>query len=85
MNLKLFTEVCLTQNISTEQLQKGDVAVLVDIVTHPTGGEDGAILELFNAVGDSLGVRTVPISAVAPLQANQLPTVRPHQKVSTSV
>lgn len=76
MQLELYKEVALTRDIAAENLQKGDVATLIDIVPHPLGGEDGAILELFNAVGDSVAVTVVPLSAIAPLQPNQMPTVR---------
>ncbi len=77
MQLELYKEVALTRDIPEENLRQGDVAVLVEIVGHPTGGEDGAVLELFNAVGDSLAVTVVPLSAIAPLRADQMPAVRP--------
>jgi hypothetical protein len=77
MKIELYKEVTLTRNVPEENLKSGDVAVLVDIVPHPSSGEDGAILEVFNAVGDSIMVTTVPISAIAPLQSNQVPAVRP--------
>jgi hypothetical protein len=77
MELEFYKEVTLTRNVPEENLKCGDVAVLVDIVSHPSGGEDGAVLEVFNAVGDSIMVTTVPISAIAPLQSNQVPAVRP--------
>jgi len=76
MRLTLYQEVALTRNISSENLKAGDVAVLVDYVPHPRGGEEGAILEIFNAVGETIGVATVPASAIAPLRADQMPAVR---------
>lgn len=74
--MKLYQEVALTRSVSGTNLRAGDVAVLVDIVPHPQGGEDGAVLEVFNAVGESLTVVTAPLSAVAPLRADQVPAVR---------
>lgn len=74
--LELYKEVALVRNVPTENLRKGDVAVLVDIVPHPSGGDEGAMLELFNAIGDSIGVSVVPLSAIAPLCSDQMPTVR---------
>jgi hypothetical protein len=82
MKPELYREVALTRDIPAENLRKGDVAVLVDIVPHPSGGEEGAILEIFNAVGESIAVTTVPISAVAPLRSDQMPAVRPLEKVA---
>lgn len=76
MALELYQQVALTRNVPEAKLYQGDVAVLVDFVEHPAGGEQGAILEVFNAVGESIDVVTVPVSAVAPLAANQIPAVR---------
>jgi hypothetical protein len=76
MRLKLYQEVAVTRDMPEENLKAGDVAVLVDYVPHPRGGEEGAILEVFNAVGGTIGVATVPASAIAPLRADQVPAVR---------
>lgn len=76
MTLELFSEVTLTQDIDEYNLQLGDVATLIDLVPHPQGQEDGCILEVFNAIGESIAVVTVPQSTVQPLQANQVLTTR---------
>lgn len=76
MTLELFSEVTLTQNIDEYNLQLGDIATLIDFVPHPQGKEDGCILEVFNAVGDSIAIVTVPKSTIQPLQANQVLTTR---------
>lgn len=74
--MELYREVALTRNVPEADLQQGDVAMLVDFVNHPSGGERGAILEVFNAVGDSIAVVTVPVSAIESLRPNQIPSVR---------
>lgn len=76
IELELYKEIALVKIIS-ENLRRGDVATLIDIVPHPSGGEEGAVLELFNAVGESITVTVVPISAIAPLRPDQMPAVRP--------
>jgi hypothetical protein len=76
MRLKLYQEVAITRDIPDENLKTGDVAVLIDYVPHPRGGEEGAILEVFNAVGETIAVATVPASVIAPLRADQMPAVR---------
>jgi hypothetical protein len=76
MKLNLYQEVALVQDVPNENLRSGDVAMLIDYVPHPRGGEEGAVLELFNAVGESVGVIMVPASAIAPLRADQMPAVR---------
>jgi hypothetical protein len=75
--MELYQEVYLLRDLPAKHLRRGDVAVLVDIVPHPTGGESGAVLEIFNALGESIDVVTVPSSMIALLRADQLPSVRP--------
>jgi Domain of unknown function (DUF4926) len=74
--LELYQYVALSRDIPEYNLQQGDVAMLIDYVTHPNGGEDGYILEVFNAAGDSLAVLTVLISAVEKLPTEAVLAVR---------
>ncbi len=60
MTLELYQEVALTRDLPEYQLKAGDIATLVDFVPHPSGGEEGCLLEVFNAVGESLTVIAVP-------------------------
>jgi hypothetical protein len=46
-------------------------------VDHPSSGPRGCVLELFNALGESIGVVTVPEDAVEPLRADEVLSVRP--------
>lgn len=80
MKPELYHEVALTRDIVEEGLYAGDVATLLDYVPHPGGGEEGAVLEIFNALGESITVITVPVSAIAPLRADQVPAVRPLER-----
>jgi hypothetical protein len=74
--LELYKEVSLTHDLPESQLKAGDVAVLIDFVPHPEGGEQGCILEVFNAVGETIAVVTVPVSVVQALQSDQVLAVR---------
>jgi hypothetical protein len=76
MNLELYTEVALNQDIAKYNLKTGDIATLVDFVEHLQGGEKGCVLEIFNAVGESIGVVTIPRSAIKPLESNEILTTR---------
>jgi hypothetical protein len=76
MTLELYKQVALIRDAPEANLYQGDVAVLADFIDHPSGGERGAILEVFNALGDSIDVVTVAASAIAPLTAGQIPAVR---------
>lgn len=77
MKLKLYQYVALSRDLPEYNLKRGDVAMLIDYVTHPSGGEDGYILEVFNAIGDSIAVFTVPVSAVEKLPVQAVLAVRP--------
>lgn len=73
---ELYKQVTLARDVPDANLYRGDVAVLVDFIEHPSGGERGAVLEVFNVLGDSIDVVTVPVSAIEPLRADQIPAVR---------
>jgi len=76
MTLELYQRVALRRDLDQHGLKAGDIAMLVDTVPHPRGGEDGYVLEVFNAVGDSIAVVTVRQSDVEPLRAGEVLAVR---------
>ena len=76
MTLKLYERVVLTHDVPDAHLNTGDVAVLIDFIAHPDGGEEGAVLEVFNALGESIDVITVPVSTIAAITADHIPSVR---------
>jgi len=49
-------KVTLARDVPEYNLKQGDSAILVDIVAHPKGGEEGYVLELFNEVEESVNV-----------------------------
>jgi hypothetical protein len=81
MKIDLFKRVALKIDIPDQGLRKGDVATIVE---HLPGKntEDGYALEVFNAVGESIAVVMVPESAVEPLTADKIPSVRPLAKTA---
>ena len=80
MKIDLFKRVALKIEIPEHQLRKGDVATVVEHLPAKKG-EDGYALEVFNAVGDTIAAVTVPESAVEPLTADKIPSVRPLAKM----
>ncbi|MGD1902166.1 MAG: DUF4926 domain-containing protein [Geitlerinemataceae cyanobacterium] len=76
MELELYTRVALTRDIPERNLKRGDVAMLIDTVPDPDTGKDDYILEIFNAIGETLDVAIVPPTAIAPLRANEVLSVR---------
>ncbi len=82
MSIELYQEVALNRDFPEYHLQAGDIATLVDRVAHPAGGEEGYVLEVFSAVGESLAVVIVPASAVEPLRADEILSVRRLRRAS---
>jgi hypothetical protein len=81
MKPKLYQRVILEKNVPEENLQKGDLAWLIDYVPHPENGEEGAVLEVFNVMGDSIAVATVPVSAITVLNPDLIPAARVRMEV----
>ncbi len=76
MKPELYQRVTINRDIPEEDLKQGDLARLVDYVKHPQEGEDGAVLEIFSALGESLRVVVVPVSAIEALRSEHILSVR---------
>jgi hypothetical protein len=76
MMLNLYQRAAVNRDFPESHLKAGDVAWLTDYVALPEGGEDGCVLEIYNALGESIAVAVVPVSAVEPLRADQVLSVR---------
>ena len=75
MTYKLFEEIVLTRDIPEKKLKKGDVATIVE--HHSVlEGEDGYSLEVFDVLGNTIAVITLPESAVEPLTEKEIFNVR---------
>ena len=75
MTYQLFQEVVLAVDVPEKRLRKGDVATIVE--EHPVvGGERGYTLEVFNALGETIAVVTVPESAIVAMTADEVLSVR---------
>ena len=76
MKVELYQEVALVCDLPEHDLKAGDLAMLVDFVSHPSGGEEGCVLEVFNAIGESLTTIVVPISMIKALRSDEVLSVR---------
>ena len=76
MRPELYERVALRRDVTEHSLKKGDVALLIDRVPHPSGAEPGVVLEVFNAVGESISVVVVKESEIEALRADEVLTVR---------
>jgi Domain of unknown function (DUF4926) len=82
MALELYQEVTLTRDLPEYDLKAGDIATLIDFVAHPSSGEEGCVLEVFNAVGESLAVFAAPLSTIEALRPDEILTIRSLTKAS---
>ena len=82
MAAKLFDQVSLKRDIPEEGLRAGDVATVVDVVPGPAGAPQGAVLEVFNALGQTICVTAVSIDDIEPLRADEIFAVRPLARAS---
>ena len=82
MKVPLYQRVALRRDLLEHDLKRGDVAVLVDYVPHPAGGEEGCVLEVFNALGESIAVVVVRESEIEGLQADEVLAIRHLAKAS---
>jgi hypothetical protein len=78
--MKLYQRVSLINDENIYGLKKGDVATLVDFVDHPQGGERGCVLEIINALGETIDVITLPCSSVKVLKPDEILSVRQYSK-----
>ena len=67
MNPKLYDRVAFTRDITDHGLKQGDVATVVDFVPHPNGAADGMVLEIANALGESLRAAIGTAADIEPL------------------
>jgi hypothetical protein len=77
VSIPLYERVALTRDLDEHGLRRGDVGVLLDYVPHPGRGEQGAVIEVFNALGDSIAVVVVRASDIEPMRADEVLAVRP--------
>ncbi len=71
MKFELYTEVALTCDVPEHRLRRGDIVKLVEHHKAPDRTE-GYSIEVFNAVGDTIAVTTVPASAIEALREDEV-------------
>ncbi len=76
MKFEMFSRVAFKVNLPRHQLRRGDVATVVECHRGRPGQGVGYTLEIFNAVGETIGVVTVRESQIEPLTAKEIFNVR---------
>jgi hypothetical protein len=76
MKFELYKDMMLTRDLPEEKLKRGDIVKLVERISTGTS-EDAYSVEVFNALGDTIAVVTVPESALAALRDDEILCARP--------
>ena len=71
MKFNLYTDVALKCDVPEHRLRQGDIVKLVDHHEAPDGTE-GYSIEVFNALGDTIAVTSVPASALEALRQDEV-------------
>ena len=71
MKFELYADVVLKCDVQEHRLRRGDIVKLVDRHVAPDGTE-GYSLEVFNALGDTIAVTSVPASALEALRQDEV-------------
>ena len=75
MKLELYTDAALTVDLPEYRLCRGDIVKLLD---HHVAldGTEGYSIEVFNAVGETMTVTAVPVSALEALRQDEVLSAR---------
>ena len=76
MKLELFKEAAFTHDIPERGIKRGDVATVIDYLDDP---EPGYIIEVFDALGHTADVLSVPVSYMEPIREGERFQVREFQ------
>ncbi len=77
MKFPLYTRVALTVDVPAEGVRRGDVVTVVEWHPAPSAGaEPGYSVEVFNALGKTLAVLTLPESSFEALRRDEVLSVR---------
>jgi hypothetical protein len=69
---ELYKEAVILRDLPEARLHAGDVGTVVEILKHPADGPRGVMLEVFNVLGDTIAVVTLPETEVEPLADDEV-------------
>lgn len=73
MKLQMFKEAAFTCDVPDRGIKKGDIATVIDYLDDP---EPGYVLEVFDALGHTVDVLSVPESYLEPIREGERVQVR---------
>ena len=71
MKFDLYADVVFTCDLPVHRLRRGDIVKLVDHHI-ASDGTEGYSIEVFNALGDTITVTAVPVSALEALREDEV-------------
>jgi hypothetical protein len=76
MTYELYSQIALSEDIPEHGLKRGDVARVVETIPPESANPTSYVLEVFNALGESMNVIIVSANQIEPLQNDEYFTVR---------
>jgi hypothetical protein len=76
MKFELYSQVAFAKDIPAHHLRKGDVATVVEQIPVSDAKRAAYVVEVFNAIGDSIDVLIVPETSLEPLRADEIWHIR---------
>jgi hypothetical protein len=81
MTYELYSQIALKEDIQEHELKRGDVARVVETIPPESANPTSYVLEVFNALGESMNVIIVTANQIEPLQNDEYFAVR-HMQVA---
>ena len=76
MTYELYSQIALAEDIAEHGLKRGDVARIVEKIPTESANPTSYVLEVFNALGESMNVIIVNANQIEPLQQDEYLSVR---------
>ena len=76
MTYELYSQIALTEDIAEHGLKRGDVARVVETIPPENSDPTSYVLEVFNALGESMNVIIVKANQIEPLRNDEYFSVR---------
>ncbi len=81
MTYELYSQIALNEDIPEHGLKRGDVARVVEKIPPESSEPRSYVLEVFNALGESMNVIIVKANQIEPLKNDEYFSVRHMQAV----
>ena len=76
MTYELYSQIALAEDIPEHGLRRGDVARVVETIPPESANPTSYVLEVFNALGESMNVIIAQANQIEPLQNDEYFSVR---------